>query len=87
MTRVKQHGFVITLTDGRQVRFIALSKEDAPDEVPCFKCGDVCLRLTHTEDGTGYDVEKPLHPTADAQQHCEGCCQGCKINRRRDVIL
>lgn len=85
--RVKQHGFVIILPDGRTSRFIALAREEQPEVVPCFKCGEPCLYLTTDEEGVGYTVERPLHPTADDQQHCADCCQGCKINRRRDVVL
>ena len=87
MTRVMQHGFVLQLDDGRQTRFVVFSKEETPDEVPCFKCGETCLVLHKADDNATWDVQKPLHPTADDQQHCADCCRGCKINRRKDVVL
>lgn len=86
--KILQHGWVLQLGDGRHVRFIVFSKEDAPDEVPCLTCGDVCLVIQKTEDGNaGWDIRKPLHPTADDQQHCADCCTGCRINRRKDIVL
>jgi len=86
--KVFQHGWVVVMGDGRTVRFVVFSKEDDWTTVPCFLCGDVCLTLQKTEDGNAtWEVLKPLHPTADDQQHCADCCQGCRINRRKDVIL
>lgn len=87
MTRVAQHGFIVMLPDGRQTRFIAFAKEDDPERIPCFICGDTCLTLTRTDDAVTWDVQKPIHPTADDQQHCADCCPGCKINRKKDVVL
>lgn len=74
--------------DGRLTRFLVFAKVDDPESVPCLLCGDVCLTVVKDELGhVGWEVHKPIHPTADDQQHCADCCTGCRINRRKDIVL